>query len=231
MKTLMSLPSTWRLWWRSFATLTLTLVGLLFLPRAQAIACTCSPDKPSVEVSLQAADAVFEGTALTDLQSTTEMLEGSQGPSALQQSLRVSRRWKGDVAGVVSLLTPAQNGGCAQRFEVGVPYVIYAYRQKDGALWVVSCSRSPRVSDAAADLAILGEGTGPLMTADAGTDDAAAVVPSSAGCQIARGSDCTAPSGGILALAVCAAVVVASRASRRDGRETQFPGVTASTSR
>ena len=122
----------------------LTLIFSLAAADA-ALACSCAPAPPPQE-ALQQAAAVFTGTVVgVDTAGVTNTVR-----------LRVERSWKGAKCGEVTVVTSADSAACGYDFQVGQSYLVYAERQK-GKLNASLCSRTSLTSQAAEDLAALGE--------------------------------------------------------------------------
>ena len=143
--------------------LTLPLVPLL--PDC-ASACMCaiegSPEERARE-AIADSDAVLSGEVV-DLDKPppdTEMVEGTMlsvvggGGREATVTLRVSEVWKGPEQQIVRFTTPVADGiSCAHPFEEGREYLVYANGEQD--LRVGGCSETKMLSEADADLALLG---------------------------------------------------------------------------
>jgi hypothetical protein len=53
---------------------------------------------------------------------------------------RVKRAYKGDLGPVVEVRTGMGGGDCGSRYETGLDYLVYAFEQSPGKLWVHLCS-------------------------------------------------------------------------------------------
>ena len=147
----------------SLVLLTLSLVALL--PDC-ASACMCaiegSPEERARE-AIAGSDAVLSGEAV-DLEKPppdTEIVEGTMltvvggGGREVTVTLRVSEVWKGPEQQIVRFTTPVADGiSCAHPFEEGREYLVYANGEQD--LRVGGCSETKMLSEADADLALLG---------------------------------------------------------------------------
>jgi hypothetical protein len=70
-------------------------------------------------------------------------------------SFRVSEVWKGPERETLEVNTPSQGPACGYRFSEGREYLVYAWGKK---LEVNSCGRTTPLSEARADLEVLGDG-------------------------------------------------------------------------
>jgi hypothetical protein len=75
----------------------------------------------------------------------------------VRYTFHVSEVWKGKHKGQLTVIVQQANSSCGRSFDADSTYLIYAER---GAreLEASSCARVRRLSDAAADLAVLGRG-------------------------------------------------------------------------
>lgn len=143
-----------------------------------AAACSCAPPPP-VDQALSAAAVVFQGVAMRAEPSPKAITDPIDLGAATRVWFDVSKRWKGDATASLAILTPSSCAACGRDYTIGVAYVVYAARQRDGALVDVLCSRTRPADDAAEDLAALGPAMDPLPTPPPG--------PSAGGCSLARG--------------------------------------------
>jgi hypothetical protein len=125
---------------------------------ARAQACKCAPESP-VGDALRSAAAVFEGrvSKLTPLGSTDLVVE-----------LSVVRSWKDADTEHILLRTRQDEAACGFPFVPDQSYLIYADADEapnDASLpglEVLRCGRTKLITDADADLAVLGMGSVPV---------------------------------------------------------------------
>jgi len=154
----------------ALASLILTVCGLVVLLPDCASACMCAiqgSQEERAERAMSRSDAVFSGKVvgfekLEKPPSTTTMAEPTMPFTPFSRdaiaTLRVSEVWKGPKQRTVRLttVTPFLAGGsCTHRFEQGREYLVYANTRQDG-LRVEDCSETKLLSNAGADLALLG---------------------------------------------------------------------------
>lgn len=156
------------------ASLVLATLGVVFLlPPQCAYACSCAMLPGSQEErakrEISHSDAVFSGEVvgfekLEKPPALTTMAEPTIWPSPFSRdaiaTLRVAEVWKGPKQRTVRLttVTPFLAGGsCVHPFEEGREYLVYANVGQDG-LRIEDCSETKLLSNADADLAVLGKG-------------------------------------------------------------------------
>ncbi len=132
-------------------------LGFVFLIPDCASACTCgstsSNGQKEIESELSSSEAVFSG----------EVVDFEKGSSIAASwptetvSFQVSEVWKGPERETLEVSTATQGITCGYAFEEGREYLVYAYTGKQG-LEVDLCSETIPLSEAGADLAVLGEG-------------------------------------------------------------------------
>ena len=128
-------------------TLRFALVGALCALPSLAQACSCLAP-PAPKVALEKSAAVFVGRVAK--------VESSAGVNTFQ--FAVSKQWKGVDGSVVSVASNSSSAACGIAFDSDRDYLIYAYKYEgDNQLRTNLCTRTKRVSDAAEDLAELGE--------------------------------------------------------------------------
>ena len=148
------------------ASLALLAPSLVALRPDCASACMCaiegSPEERARE-AIADSDAVLSGEVveLEKAPPDTEMVEGTMltvvggGGRKATVTLRVSEVWKGPEQQIVRFTTPVADGiSCAHPFEEGREYLVYANGEQD--LRVGGCSETKMLSEADADLALLG---------------------------------------------------------------------------
>lgn len=130
---------------RAVATATLGAVALGAWAGA-AQACSCAPP-PAPKIALEQSAAVFVGKA-------TKM-EAAGFNNRFQFS--VSKKWKGIEGNTALIVSASDSAACGINFEPDRDYLVYAYKMKgDDQLRTNLCTRTARLSDAAADVAALG---------------------------------------------------------------------------
>ena len=139
----------------TLASLVLTVLGGVFLLLPQcAYACSCAP--ASIHGVLSRSEAVFSG----------EVVEIEEGPplpeygSSFRVTLRASEVWKGPRRDTLEVNTPRQGAACGYHFEEGREYLVFADEWKQG-LEVNACGGTQRLTEAQADLEVLGAGKEP----------------------------------------------------------------------
>ena len=136
------------------ASVVLAILGFVFLVPDCASACTCtsasSNGQRGIESELSSSEAVFSG----------EVVGFEKGSSIAAPwpteavSFQVSQVWKGPERETLEVSTATQESACGYVFEEGREYLIYANGRQD--LEVDLCSRTRPLSEAGADLALLG---------------------------------------------------------------------------
>ncbi|HEY9604053.1 MAG TPA: DUF6174 domain-containing protein [Allocoleopsis sp.] len=126
----------------------------LFLLGANAVmACKCAPTTP--QQSLERSNAVFSGKVIE--------IDKSSNPSESNRvTFEVSKTWKGTNQKKLTITTSSSSASCGYSFEAGKEYLVYASSQ-DNKLQTGSCSGTKALSDARADLAVLGQGKTPTV--------------------------------------------------------------------
>ncbi|MEY4550255.1 MAG: hypothetical protein RL685_6450 [Pseudomonadota bacterium] len=173
---------------RKYAVLAVAVSGVLLGVAATAkpaAACSCA-GYPEVESSLRDADVVFEGTVLALPEPVQAPLGYDRYTGAVRVRFQVARYYKGQRGSEVALYTIDQDSACGRYFDFRGTYVVYGRVLENGLLTDSSCSRTRLLSEAAEDLALLGEGAAPDpsvlprdVVADQEEDDA--------GCSVAAG--------------------------------------------
>jgi hypothetical protein len=155
----------------------ITLVAVGWLAPRGASACSCERSKPGPGIAT-AADVVFEGTVrrrwLDPYDRPAGGFDGSFSDGERNVVFAVRRVWRGELGPRVTIKTPRRISECGARFVVGASYVVFADRERDGALWAISCGHTARVRDADEMLGLLGDadvprsGGGCRVAGDAG---------------------------------------------------------------
>ena len=129
--------------------LAILLAGLLFfLNPERAHACSCGGyGSPSEE--LEESAAVFRGSVTS--------ASWSDDNQEVTYEFAVTAVWKGPLTDKRTITTPSYGAACGREFGLG-EYIVYSWHgSRDGL-----CSRTRPISDAAEDLAELGEGYAPI---------------------------------------------------------------------
>jgi hypothetical protein len=132
----------------------LAAVAIAATPR-EVFACSCMPSGPPCQNYFRV-DAVFVG-AVQAIDVRKLPLEGLDDRLFDRKlvHLSIERAARGVQGSGVDVWTGMGGGDCGFDFKVGQRYVVYAYRNKDGALGTGICSRTRVLSEAAEDLAYL----------------------------------------------------------------------------
>ncbi len=159
---------------RPLAALTsvvLAVLGFVFLIPDCASACLCvgaeGSKKEIVKDALSDSEAVFSGEVV-DFENTPNitMMEGEMvtmmggNTATATATLRVSEVWKGPERQTMQIGTAPNDGvSCGYPFEEGKEYLVYASGKQDPE--ASGCSETKPLSEAGADLALLGDGQKP----------------------------------------------------------------------
>jgi hypothetical protein len=122
----------------------LVVLGLVALLPDCASACSCVPPPPP-ERELDRSSAVFSG----------EVIDIEKGPQVSNVTFRVFKVWKGPERETLEVSTAREGSSCDYRFSEGREYLVYADGKK---MEVGSCGRTTPLSEASADLEVLGNG-------------------------------------------------------------------------
>ena len=139
--------------------------SLFVLSANAASACKCIPTTP--EQGLERAGAVFSGRVVDVVeQSPAERRSprSNEDPNFLngvKVTFEVSEVWKGNSERRLVVTTSDSSASCGYSFQEGQEYLVYA-SEEDAQLKTGLCSGTKRLSDARADLAVLGEGETPV---------------------------------------------------------------------
>jgi len=144
----------------ALASLVVTVLGVVLLfPPDCAYACSCAMPPGSqeerAERALAESSAVFSGAVVAVEQGTAT----ASGPGNDTVTLRASEVWKGSGLGTLEVRTPSQESACGYAFEEGREYLVYAYGKR--GLATDLCTETKPLSEAGADLALLGDGERP----------------------------------------------------------------------
>jgi MYXO-CTERM domain-containing protein len=149
----------------------ISFAGLLFAamsvvsPRAHACKCVM----PTPQTAKDSAEAVFEGR-VTSIER--EPPPGPVGVGMNVVTFALVRVWKGlESEETVVVRTSEQSAACGIEFEKDKSYLVYAAKGDKG-LQAGACGGTRPMSDASADLAVLGGGITPVKVEPAKKDDA-----------------------------------------------------------
>ena len=145
----------------ALASLVLAVLGVVFLlPPQCGYACSCAGFEGSqrevVERALSNSSAVFSG----------EVVKVEEGPPLPEYgrssmvTMRASEVWKGPQRETLEVSAPRIDAACGYPFKEGQEYLVYADEWKQG-LEVNSCGSTKRLTEAEADLEVLGAGKKP----------------------------------------------------------------------
>jgi hypothetical protein len=124
----------------------LVVLGLVALLPDCAYACSCMVPRP-VERELADSSAVFSG----------EVIDVEKRPQVSTVTFRVSKLWKGKQQETRTVSTPSSDAACGYPFKEGREYLVYAHG-KEESLKDNVCGRTKLLSEASADLRVLGDG-------------------------------------------------------------------------
>ena len=139
----------------ALASVVLTVLGGVFLlsPRcASACQCTMPVEKPTLAES----NAVFSGEVVKIDQPSPF----KSGAALETDTFRVYEVWKGPEQRTLEVHTALMGASCGYPFKEGQEYLVYAYTGKQG-LEVDLCNGTQRLTEAQADLEVLGAGKRP----------------------------------------------------------------------
>ncbi len=122
----------------------LVALSIFLIASAQnSLACSCVLSTESVKKQVKGAftnsTAIFEGEVLSVSKSLENEFE-------LIVKIKVSKTWKGENSGEISIKTTNQSSLCGYEFEVGKAYLLYANGLKE-QLSVDNCSRTTGLSN------------------------------------------------------------------------------------
>ncbi|CAN5888887.1 hypothetical protein BH23ACT11_BH23ACT11_16190 [soil metagenome] len=144
---------------RTFISLAsvLSIVVLMSFPLSDcAYACSCAASSGTpqerAEEAFAGAGAVFAGVVVDVSGPAPSTVMSSGDPVAV--TFRVSEAWKGPPQETLEVTTATSSVSCGYEFQTGEEYLVYASRD----LGVSLCSETKLLSDAAADLGVLGGG-------------------------------------------------------------------------
>ncbi len=111
---------------------------------------------PPVAVSRDKAAAVFAGTVLAVHDPIPLNAPIPATGLVFDYTFAVDRLWKGDLPETVAVRTVREIEDCGSTFDVDRTYLVYAY-EREGQLWVDTCTRTQPAGTAVLDLYELGE--------------------------------------------------------------------------
>lgn len=133
------------------------VLSLVMLGWQTAAACSCiNPSSP--DAARRQASVVFAGH-VTNMDSTERagMLLGLK-----KVTLQVSEVWKGSISSEADVWTQQTDAACGFDFQIGKSYLVYTHRPLDFEISSL-CSRTGLLSNAVADLRVLGKGRSPAI--------------------------------------------------------------------
>jgi hypothetical protein len=137
------------------------LVMMALLPDcASACSCAVLPGTPQERVgeALSESTAVFSGKVV-EIDRPSLPLTSSIAPETV--TFRVSESWKGPERDTLEVKTPVSGASCGYSFRSGEGYLVYASEasmvEAEG-LEVLLCGETKPLSEAGADLEVLGDG-------------------------------------------------------------------------
>jgi hypothetical protein len=182
----------------ALASLVLTVLGVVFLlPPQCASACQCTmlPGGQDAERALADSEAVFSGEVV----KIAPPSPWKSSATVETDTFRVSEVWKGPRQRTLEVHTALFGASCGYPFKEGQEYLVYAYAGKHG-LEVDLCNGTQRLTEAEADLEVLGAGKQPTGGGEALSDTSGGV---SAGAMV-----------GVAGLTLAASVLVVVRLVR-----------------
>jgi hypothetical protein len=132
-----------------------SVLAFLLLTKGEVSACSClAPGEETVmqQVSRAKNDAlvVFTGKVLEIVKKP--------GSSSVVVKFRAEKSWKGNVSRRINISTGENSALCGFNFEVGKSYLIYAQGTNATDLQTNICTRTAGLTNAKADLKVLGRG-------------------------------------------------------------------------
>lgn len=137
----------------------LMATSFLLLGASSVLACSCMPGTP--ESYLENANAVFSGKVIDIIEQTPNSTVSSELPEAKRVIFEVSQVWKGKNKKQLVVTTAQSSAACGYYFQKGQRYLVYA-SGKSAKLQTGLCSGTKDLSEAQADLAVLGRGKAPV---------------------------------------------------------------------
>lgn len=134
----------------------LIAASLLVLNSNPASACSCMPTTP--QQSFKNSRAVFAGKVIDVVEQSETNPDTPEPLAGFKVIFEVSKIWKGKVEKQQVVLTSGSSASCGYYFEKGKEYLVYTSGQ-ESVMETGLCSGTKALSDARADLAVLGKGT------------------------------------------------------------------------
>lgn len=129
--------------------LTLCLAGTTRPARACSCSGTPLSDRDAASQDFDAAQAVFTGEVIS---VKTLMDANDNGMELTEFSIKIIQSFKGDKSSTVPVFSSVEHTDCARGMKIGDRLFIYAFKRKDGRLYVVPCDRTGSLESAGADL-------------------------------------------------------------------------------
>ena len=157
----------------ALASLVLAVLGGVFVLSPQcAYACQCTmpPGSQDAERALADSEAVFSGEVV----KIDPPSPWKSSATIETNTFRVSEVWKGPERRTLEVHTALFGASCGYPFKEGEEYLVYAYTGKHG-LEVDLCNGTQRLTEAEADLEVLGAGKKPTGGGEALSDTSGGV--------------------------------------------------------
>jgi hypothetical protein len=144
----------------------LIATSFLIFSATSAIACKCIQSTP--EESFERAGTVFSGRVVDVVEPSPaerQSPRGNEDPnflSGVKVTFEVSEVWKGNNKQRLVVMTSDSSASCGYSFQEGEEYLVYASGE-EAKLQTGLCSGTKPLSDARADLGVLGEGETPTI--------------------------------------------------------------------
>jgi hypothetical protein len=139
----------------ALASLVIAVLGVVFLlPPQCASACQCT--MPAEKPTLADSEAVFSGEVV-EIDQPSPFKSGADLET---DTFRVYEVWKGPEQETLEVHTALMGASCGYPFKEGQEYLVYAYTGKQG-LEVDLCNGTQQLTEAQADLEVLGAGKKP----------------------------------------------------------------------
>ena len=134
----------------------IAVAGFMSFPLT-TYACTCVDIGPPCQ-SYWASPVVFSGRAVDVRTIREEVPKPGSGSFRfhVEALFSVSAEYRGKLGPTVELVTGAGGGDCGYKFEEGREYLVYAYKEKDGALSTGICTPTKPLENAGVDLEFIG---------------------------------------------------------------------------
>lgn len=141
--------------------LLLVATSLFLLNTSPASACSCLPTTP--QQSLDRSSTVFSGKVIDIVQpNPRNTTYSTPADSQVKVKFEVAKVWKGKTGRQLIVTTSDSSASCGYSFQKGEAYLVYASSQ-DGKVETGLCSGTKPLSQARADLAVLGNRETPTV--------------------------------------------------------------------